>query len=99
MKEREDLSGVSQHLCGWLRSMGVQKGEGGASHQIRWGISGHQQTACWVAFVCVSDNCCVQDANMSGIGTAASNRNLSLTEELERLEQSITLTLQGMLIS
>ena len=51
------------------------------------------------AFVCVSDNCCIQDANMSGIGTAASSRNLSLTEELERLEQSITLTLQGMLIS
>lgn len=36
---------------------------------------------------------------MSGIGTAASSRNLSLTEELERLEQSITLTLQGMLMS
>jgi DASH complex subunit ASK1 len=34
---------------------------------------------------------------MSGIGGPASSRNLSLTEELERLEQSITLTLQGML--
>lgn len=32
---------------------------------------------------------------MSRLGGAASNRNLSLTEELERLEQSITLTLQG----
>ncbi|CAD0092525.1 unnamed protein product [Aureobasidium mustum] len=32
---------------------------------------------------------------MSRIGAPASSRNLSLTEELERLEQSITLTLQG----
>ncbi|KAG9994979.1 hypothetical protein KCU84_g9757, partial [Aureobasidium melanogenum] len=31
---------------------------------------------------------------MSRIGASASSRNLSLTEELERLEQSITLTLQ-----
>ncbi|KAK6002380.1 hypothetical protein QM012_002018 [Aureobasidium pullulans] len=31
---------------------------------------------------------------MSRIGPSASSRNLSLTEELERLEQSITLTLQ-----
>ncbi|KAG9663368.1 hypothetical protein KCU95_g9254, partial [Aureobasidium melanogenum] len=31
---------------------------------------------------------------MSRIGAPANNRNLSLTEELERLEQSITLTLQ-----
>jgi DASH complex subunit ASK1 len=27
--------------------------------------------------------------------SASTNRNLSLTEELEKLEQSITLTLQG----
>lgn len=48
------------------------------------------------AFVCVADNCCIQDASMSGLGTSVTSRNLSLTEELERLEQSITLTLQGM---
>ncbi|KAI5250136.1 hypothetical protein E4T42_05015 [Aureobasidium subglaciale] len=35
---------------------------------------------------------------MSRTAAPASNRNLSLTEELERLEQSITLTLQGKLI-
>ncbi|CAD0111317.1 unnamed protein product [Aureobasidium uvarum] len=35
---------------------------------------------------------------MSRMGAPASSRNLSLTEELERLEQSITLTLQGTLI-
>ena len=48
--------------------------------------------------VCVADNCYHQDIEMSGLGTSASSRNLSLTEELERLEQSITLTLQGMLM-
>ena len=31
--------------------------------------------------------------------SAASQRNLTLTEELEKLEQSITLTLQGLGIS
>lgn len=35
---------------------------------------------------------------MSRIGAPPSSRNLSLTEELERLEQSITLTLQGTLM-
>ena len=34
--------------------------------------------------------------NMAGLGGSLANRPLSTTEELEKLEQSITLTLQGM---
>lgn len=79
------------------REGGMEKGEGEASHQIRWGISVNKQLS-GRAFVCVADNYCIREATMSGIGAAASSRNLSLTEELERLEQSITLTLQGMLM-
>lgn len=32
---------------------------------------------------------------MAGLGGSLANRPLSTTEELEKLEQSITLTLQG----